>query len=388
VGITSDSRWAVVCGNNSNSVIILDLENDVVATEIPVGTRPATVTISADDAYAYVGNVLNNTISVIELNGENSQQVTQIPSGEIGIVWAAYGVLSDVAVSPNGSYVLVAASFDDQVRVIETQTFTIIATLAVGDFPIEIAFADSDDYAIVTNYFSDNFSVLHLDGAASEVVGTFPCGDGPLRLAYDRVNDLMGIGVYGAMQVKRVNPRTGQIMSTASFSSYGSVMQLAYDNQGNEIVLTAGQGNTPPTLHKGITHTPLPAYPAYFDLLANGSLAAVAIPGPDIISVVEWDVENAVSLSPSIVQDFGITGAYPNPFNPSIAVRYDLARDEAISIQAYDVLGRKVSSLFSGNQTRGKHELIWNARDLPSGAYWIQLNAAERKDVRKVVLVK
>jgi len=154
VAITSDLKWAVVCGFNSNSVKIIDLDTYAIVADVLTGTRASVVSITPDDGYAYVGNVSSNTVSVVQLDGASSVEIAEMPCGIIGVVWAACGVTSDVQVSPSGDYCLVAASFDDKVKVIDTSTNTVVADLTVGDFPLQLAFNYDGSRAIVSNYFT------------------------------------------------------------------------------------------------------------------------------------------------------------------------------------------------------------------------------------------
>ncbi len=287
VAITSDSRWAVACGMNSNSVKIIDLNTNSIVASVYTGTRPGVVSLTPNDSFAYVGNISSNTVSVVKLEGSTSYKVTDISCGVIGVVWACYGVSSDVEVSPDGAYCLVAASFDDEVRIIDTGTNTVVATLTVGDFPIQIAFNSTGEYAIVTNYFSDDFSVIHLDGASSSVVGTYGCDNGPLRLAYNPVLDQMGIGHYYDKTIVNVVPETGAFISRDDYSSYGSLIQVMFDENGDPIVLTLSDG-TSAHIHGDIDTIALPASPSFFDYNSTMQKAVVTMPGPDFVTVINW----------------------------------------------------------------------------------------------------
>ena len=182
MAVTADSRWAVVCGMDSHSVFVIDLALGQVVAEVPTALRPGVVSLTPDGTRAYVGNIQSNTVSVVELDGASSSEIAEVYCGVIGVSYAAYGVSSDVEVSPDGAHCLVAASFDDQVKVMDTATNTIVASLSVGDFPLQIAFEATGEYATVTNWFGDSISVIRVDGAASSVVATVATGDGPLRL--------------------------------------------------------------------------------------------------------------------------------------------------------------------------------------------------------------
>lgn len=290
IGITYDSQWAIMGGYDLNTIKIIDLEDNELAGTLYTGQRPLMVAIAPDDEFAYIGNLKQNSVSFVELNGASSSEIAEIPTGVIGLSWAAYGVRSSVEVDPTGQYVLVAASFADQVQVIDVAQQQIVANLNVGTFPLKIAFNDDGTYAAVTNYNSDSFSIIHVDGAASSVVGTFSStGDGPLRLAYNPVNDEFGIINYSTKSVINVNPETGAINSTDYYTQYGSPIQIHYDTEGNPIVLALANNDDPGYLIRKNEAIVLPATPTYFDYCAATNTAVVCMPGPDYVSVVEFD---------------------------------------------------------------------------------------------------
>jgi lysophospholipase L1-like esterase len=85
--------------------------------------------------------------------------------------------------------------------------------------------------------------------------------------------------------------------------------------------------------------------------------------------------------------------AYPNPFNPSTTVTYDLNRRAKVTVSVFDVAGRFVASLADGPAEAGGHRVVWNGTDsagnaVSGGVYVIRLQADGVTDCRKVVLVK
>lgn len=288
--ISHDSQWAVMGGYDLNTIKIVDLfENELVAT-VATGQRPLMVEISQDDEIAVIGNLKGNSVSVVELNGENSIELFEVQTGVIGLSWAAFGVRSSVELDPTGKYILVAASFDDVVQVIDIEQELIVAELSVGDFPLKVAFNADGEYAAVTNYDADSFSIIHVDGEASSVVGTYSSnGDGPLRLDYNPVSDEFGIINYSSKTIIYVDPLTGDINSTENYSQYGYPIQLIFDNQGKSLVLTTGAGDVPGYLLRDGEAIELPATPTYFDYCAASHTAVVSMPGPDYVSVIEFD---------------------------------------------------------------------------------------------------
>jgi hypothetical protein len=83
----------------------------------------------------------------------------------------------------------------------------------------------------------------------------------------------------------------------------------------------------------------------------------------------------------------------PNPSTGQTAVRFDLARPGLVDVGVYDVEGRLVRSLFTGQCSAGTHLLAWDGRDdrgrtLASGIYFIRLNGSQAQDRRRIVLLR
>ena len=91
---------------------------------------------------------------------------------------------------------------------------------------------------------------------------------------------------------------------------------------------------------------------------------------------------------PELASLTGLVGCYPNPFNPIATIKYVLREANKVSIDIYDILGRRVESLEPGLQQAGSHTVIWNAGDYPSGVYFAKLNHSEDHSYLKMVLLK
>ena len=85
---------------------------------------------------------------------------------------------------------------------------------------------------------------------------------------------------------------------------------------------------------------------------------------------------------------FALPEPYPNPFNIVAAIRYDVPVNSQLILIAYDVLGRKVAELVNGETEPGYHSVVWDASGLPSGIYFVRMEAGEFVQTRKVVLLK
>ncbi len=85
---------------------------------------------------------------------------------------------------------------------------------------------------------------------------------------------------------------------------------------------------------------------------------------------------------------YALWGAYPNPFNAMTMISYDIPMVGAVKISVYDVLGRKVVTLIDEEAGVSRYQVLWDAGDLPSGVYFVRMEAGEFVQTRKVVLLK
>jgi hypothetical protein len=89
----------------------------------------------------------------------------------------------------------------------------------------------------------------------------------------------------------------------------------------------------------------------------------------------------------------GLIGIQPNPFNPSATVSFELAAPGWVKIEIYDLRGRVVRTLMSGNLTADRHAVTWDGRDergrdVASGVYFFRLATPNLHETRKAVLMK
>jgi hypothetical protein len=85
---------------------------------------------------------------------------------------------------------------------------------------------------------------------------------------------------------------------------------------------------------------------------------------------------------------FALEQNYPNPFNPSTVIKYSLAERSNVTLDVYDVLGKKVASLINSNQEAGTHQINFDASNLASGFYVYTLNTGNFTSSKKMMLIK
>jgi hypothetical protein len=90
---------------------------------------------------------------------------------------------------------------------------------------------------------------------------------------------------------------------------------------------------------------------------------------------------------------FALHQNFPNPFNPSTEIRYDLAAPVVVTLTLHDLLGRVVQTLVSGSQSAGRYLVRWdgkdeNGRSVASGVYLYRLHAGSFVQTRRLVLLR
>ena len=108
------------------------------------------------------------------------------------------------------------------------------------------------------------------------------------------------------------------------------------------------------------------------------------------LSIMSLDLlpPNYIQQDSNIPVKLHLAPAYPNPFNSSVNIKYGLPKASEVDINIFDIKGRFISSLVSGNQVAGKYSTIWSAANVPSGMYVIKLETSGIVLSRKAMLVR
>jgi YVTN family beta-propeller protein len=262
IAVDAAGTFAVVAESGSDAVGIVDLVDRAVVATIPVGDEPTAVALSADGTAAYVPNYCSDTLSVIDVAGRSvvatipvgdgpvdvalspdgrRAYVSNADRGSVSIVDTAERVvvgevnvariwgdtLGGIAVSPDGSRVLVSATrlfFEDDVFVIDTAEAKLIGDgIRAGEAPQGIAFGRDGRLAYVANSGADTLSVI--DVATGTETAAVEVGSSPQNV----VVSADGRSAYVT------SPRSGSVtvvdlttnLVTRTLSVQGSPVDLA-----------------------------------------------------------------------------------------------------------------------------------------------------------------
>ncbi len=92
--------------------------------------------------------------------------------------------------------------------------------------------------------------------------------------------------------------------------------------------------------------------------------------------------------TPRLPSEFVLFDNYPNPFNGSTVIGFSIKKDSRVSLEVFDILGRKVDTIFQGSMKAGEHKLEWKADSVPSGLYFYRLTTDYGSIAKKMALLK
>jgi hypothetical protein len=95
-----------------------------------------------------------------------------------------------------------------------------------------------------------------------------------------------------------------------------------------------------------------------------------------------------VSEVATIPRAFGLSQNFPNPFNPSTTIRYQIAAHGPVTLKVFDLLGCEITTLVDELKAPGEHKVTWNASRVASGVYIYRLQSGPFVEAKKLVLLR
>jgi hypothetical protein len=127
----------------------------------------------------------------------------------------------------------------------------------------------------------------------------------------------------------------------------------------------------------------------YSDVIVGASLndAGGTMAGRAYIYFI-YQSGSYVEVDVNIINNYLLRHNYPNPFNPTTKIKYQIPQLSFVTLKIYDVLGSEVALLVQGEKSLGSYQVEFNATGLPSGVYFYRLQAGNFVETKKMVLMK
>lgn len=200
------------------------------------------------------------------------------------------------------------------------------------------------------------------------------------------------------------------LLSIASLTFSQTIYEVQPGTKGNEIKLTvANVSETNPATNVNIVLTRKSSALSFnketetielieakaeaealftFDINRNATVNK-----KDTIDFIITDA-NGLMMSKSFIfsytgpKEFKLEQNFPNPFNPTTKIQYQLPQDARVTLKVYDILGSEVVTLVNEEQEAGYKEVQFNGSNIASGMYVYRLQAGDYISTKKMMLLK
>ena len=379
--ITLHGDTGYVMANTSNRIDVFDAATNTRISQILGIASPRYMTV-IDDTKAYVSNLFDNTITVLNLI-DNCPEFT-VPVGSNP---------EDIAVSSGRAYVANNGfGADSTLTVIDVSTDEVIDTIDLEcDGPRMLEVDGQGDVWVFCNgntVYNDDFTeiieqtngqVLVLGGHSGAVLARFEL-DAQIGAAsagqdafYDAITDRAFV-VQGS-SVLVFNTTTNTQLESIEISGDEPIGGVAYDADGDRLYLARITGFT------------TAGFVSVHDLSGMEVDRFDAGIAPTTIALKQ--VGTSVSVEEETpAQDFTLQQNYPNPFSTTTTISFEIPEPGHVSLNVYNVLGEQVASLVNEMRPAGLHEASWNPENLPSGTYFYRLEAGDASTSKRLLLVR
>ena len=210
----------------------------------------------------------------------------------------------------------------------------------------------------------------------------------------------LDVGLYASTNNIDVNIYRSM---SASGSMYDNLFQESYNNLGsgwNTLDISSLYFSSGQTFYIVLTNKQLSfGYITDYSIDSNNSKSYIYNSSSGVFGASSignfcirsrFDQDGALNIKktdPTPV-DISVSEAYPNPFNPSISLSYDVGVAQDILVGIYNVNGRLVETLVDDFHAPGKYDILWNALNKPSGVYFAQYTSSSSILKQKITLIK
>jgi len=102
----------------------------------------------------------------------------------------------------------------------------------------------------------------------------------------------------------------------------------------------------------------------------------------------ELFVTTEINDQDNSIDNFSLDQNYPNPFNPTTNIRFSLPSNGFVTLKIYNTIGEEVIELVRRNIDAGNHNVVLDASNLPTGAYFYRISAGDYSETKKMLLIK
>jgi DNA-binding beta-propeller fold protein YncE len=313
------------------------------------------------DTKAYVSYLLDSSVVVFDAQNNTLGQRIKVGKGPEGLAAAGNKVYVANAYDPS------TYAFGNSVSVISATADSVLQTVTVYTNPQYVGIDQlGRPHVVSTGPYNNSGRITVLNPSTASTVGTVLMNGNissvvfaSTNAAYTSSDSLMS---YNGTTLD--TNRTGR----NPYPIVGGSLAMDKDT-----LFVARTGNI--TLYNALTLDSLTRF-----LLTPGA--------PYFGMVVYSDHPTDVAEQLPLPMGVALEQNFPNPFNPSTAIRFYIPEAAHVSLKIFDVVGCRVATLVSAYMQPGSYATTWNAEGAASGVYFCRLEAAGSVGVKKVLLVR
>jgi len=305
-------------------------------------------------------------MAFINSTGDEMQASIGLAYSDNGVDW----VSGEAPVITGGGFWAGAVFTFGQLALFSADNLTLIGYAGTTDMgAVALGLAESEDWmnweVSDAPYLTPTVNEANFDGLAVLSPDVRLDGEGMFNILYTGLGGdfvgRLGMAVGNADGAERhVGTETGgSIVEPGGDGSFGEMWILGgrlFEWEGQQRIIFTGMTETGAAMG-----------------LAMGERPQVAPSAPQ-----ETRIPSSLILDP----------AFPNPFNGTTTIAYQLPAAGMVRAQIYDLSGRLVTDFSDSRLSAGEHRLIWNASSVPSGVYLIRLASGRQQAQGRVVLIK
>ena len=251
---------------------------------------------------------------------------------------------------------------------------------------LDTDFDGTGDGTAITSTFSEFITNISGTGSSIDIRITFNLDAGDEDIAIDNI--ILGsnetplpveLTTFTALMVDndvKLNWETATEVNNYGFEVERKILKQVQNDSWEKVGFVEGHGNSNSPKFYSYTDNTIEASGKY-----NYRLKQIDIDGT-------FEYSDIVEANLGTPEQFELDQNFPNPFNPTTSIRFNLPTDSNVKLNVFNVLGEEVAELLNENIIAGYHSVDFNASHLNSGIYFYKLETNIYTQIRKMMLVK
>lgn len=368
--ITPDGSQVWFVGASGDGVVVIDRLTSTVVARIPVADYVIGVAFAGDGSLAMVSSRNDECVKIIDTATYTVIGTLAIPTD--------YQGAGNIALNPVSGTFYLADWYGSELYEIAADGSAVLRQGDFGSSLWQLVVAPDGQHVYVTDRGTDQ--VLEIATSTFTLGRSFPVGDDPWGLDITADGTTLVVTCEDSREVMLIDIGSGAVTPIA--------LDASADPRDVDILDAAGLAYV-----TGGTVTGFSGLIYVIDLQAAAVIDSFDGPGTNAnVIAVQAQMHGGVSTAPLPAATIALR-AYPNPFNPQVTIELRAPTATTGTLAVYDLAGRRLQTLMTGELESGLRTFQWNGRDqagqpLPSGVYLARLQTDGGSVTQKLVLTR